>query len=80
MMTEQKHKDQMEQAYAELIKKVSEMSSRIDPLLLAAIMMTQSLSIYKTALTPDEYNRLVENILEQKDMIREFRPQQENLH
>ena len=42
------------------------------PLEIAAILMTQSLSIYKTVLDEDEYNRMVDSISDLRDQVKEI--------
>jgi hypothetical protein len=39
------------------------------PLAIAAILMTQSLSIYKTILEEDEYNSIVDSISDKRDKV-----------
>jgi hypothetical protein len=42
------------------------------PLEIAAILMTQSLTIYKTVLDEDEYNRMVDSISDMRDRVKEI--------
>lgn len=42
------------------------------PLEIAAILMAQSLSIYKTVLDEDEYNRMVDSISDLRDSVKEI--------
>jgi hypothetical protein len=39
------------------------------PLAIAAILMTQALSIYKTVLEEDEYNSIVDSISDKRDKV-----------
>jgi hypothetical protein len=39
------------------------------PLAIAAILMTQALSIYKTVLEEDEYNSIVDSISDKRDRV-----------
>jgi len=41
-----------------------------NPLEIAAILMAQSLSMYKTILDTDEYNKIVDNIAELRDKVK----------
>jgi hypothetical protein len=43
------------------------------PLEIAAIMMTQALSIYRTVLTEEDYNKIVDSISELRDRIHTFK-------
>jgi hypothetical protein len=38
----------------------------------AAIMMAQSLSIYKTAMSNEDYNNIVDNISASRDQVNKF--------
>jgi 5-bromo-4-chloroindolyl phosphate hydrolysis protein len=38
----------------------------------AAIMMAQALTIYKSALSEDEYNAIVDNISNSRDKVKRF--------
>jgi hypothetical protein len=53
-----------------------------EPLAIAAILITQGLSIYKTTLTDEEYDIVVENIAKTKDIVSAFHPTPDtrNLH
>lgn len=42
------------------------------PLEIAAILLTQSLSIYKTVLDEDEYNKMVDSISDLRDQVKEI--------
>jgi hypothetical protein len=42
------------------------------PLEIAAILMTQSLTIYKTILSEDEYNSMVDSISDLRDQVKEI--------
>ena len=50
----------------------NEKMSSYSPLEIAAILMTQSLSIYKTVLDEDEYNRMVDSISDLRDQVKEI--------
>lgn len=42
------------------------------PLEIAAILMTQSLTIYKTVLDEDDYNKMVDDISNLRDQVKEI--------
>lgn len=43
-----------------------------DPMAIAAIMMTQALSIYKTAMSQEDYNRMVDSISANRNQVKTF--------
>ena len=53
----------------ELYRKIELLTINEDPLLIAGIMMAQALTIYKSMLTEEEFNRLAEHILNTTDAI-----------
>ena len=65
--------ESMQQVYNKVLGMVSELIVEADPLMLAAVMMTQAMSIYKTALTFEEYEDLVTKIYESRNQVREFK-------
>jgi hypothetical protein len=48
------------------------MVSQYDPMEVAAIMMAQSLSIYRTTMSEEDYNRMVDSILSNRDKVQTF--------
>jgi hypothetical protein len=50
------------------------------PLEIAAILMTQSLSIYKTVLDKDDYNKMVDDISNLRDRVKEIPNPESYLH
>jgi len=59
-------------------------SSMIDkghsPIEIAAILVAQSLSIYKTVLDNSEYNKMVDSISDSRDKVKELNPDQGYYH
>ena len=53
----------------ELYRKIEQLTINEDPLLIAGIMMAQALTIYKSMLNEEEFNRLAEHILNTTDAI-----------
>jgi len=70
--------DAMQQVYNRVLTMLSDIVVENDPLMVAAVMMTQAMSIYKTALTPDEYESMITKIYQSRSMVREFKT--ENIH
>lgn len=50
------------------------------PLEIAAILVAQSMSIYKTVLSPEEYDKMVDSIAEQRYKVKELNPEQGSYH
>jgi hypothetical protein len=48
-----------------------------NPLEIAAILMAQSLSMYKTILDADDYNQMVDSISDLRDKVQELTPDQQ---
>jgi hypothetical protein len=48
------------------------MAGEYGPLPVAAIMIAQALTIYKSALSPEEYDTMVDNISESRDQVKTF--------
>ena len=50
------------------------------PLEIAAILVAQSMSIYKTVLDYNEYDKMVDSISEQRYNVKELIPEQGHYH
>ena len=50
------------------------------PLEVAAILMTQSLTIYKTVLSDEDYNKMVDDISRMRDQVKEIPNPESYLH
>jgi Trp operon repressor len=70
--------DAMQQVYNRVLTMLSDIVVENDPLIVAAVMMTQAMSIYKTALTPDEYESMITRIYQSRSMVQKFKT--ESLH
>ena len=64
--------DQIEELYQKIMYNVSTLLREYDPLAVAAVMMAQSLSMYRTTLSEDDYNSMVQGIVDKKDKVRTF--------
>jgi len=51
-----------------------------DPMEIAAILVAQAMSIYKTILDPDEYNSMIDSISESRDKVQRLEPSDGVLH
>ena len=59
---------------AKVSQNISDLLEDHKPMEVAAIMTTQALAIYKTILTEDEFNLMVDMISESRDRIFIFEP------
>jgi hypothetical protein len=67
-----------EQVYLDVLSCTKEMLEEYDALAVAAAMLSQALSIYKTTLSEEEFNAILDAVLSKKDMIKTFAPR--NVH
>lgn len=51
-----------------------------DPMEIAAILIAQAMSIYKTVLSPEEYELIVDSISNSRDQIQRLEPEYGVLH
>ena len=63
---------QLEELYNTHLVFVNELAGEYGAMEVAAIMMTQALSIYKSALSEDEYNNMVDTISNSRDQVKTF--------
>jgi hypothetical protein len=66
--------DNLNELYNSYLEFTSEMVERFGPMEVAAIMMTQALSIYRTSLDEIDYNNMVDNISSSRDKVKKFIP------
>jgi hypothetical protein len=58
--------------YSNYMKFTETMSEKYDALAIAGIMTAQALSIYRTVLTEEDYNQIVDNISDSRDLVHTF--------
>jgi len=63
---------QLQKLYDQYYEFTDHMVVENNPLAVAGIMLAQSLSIYKTILSEQEYNQIVDSILIKKDQVQTF--------
>lgn len=51
-----------------------------NPIEIAAILVAQAMSIYKTVLSTEEYNSMVDSISDSRDKVKKLEPEQGVLH
>jgi hypothetical protein len=58
--------------YSNYMKFTETMSEKYDALAIAGIMTAQALSIYRTMLSEEDYNQIVDNISDSRDLVHTF--------
>jgi hypothetical protein len=61
-----------EELYGKYIKFTEVMLEEYDSLEIAGIMVSQALSIYRTVLSEGDYNQMVDNISDSRDLVYTF--------
>jgi two-component SAPR family response regulator len=64
--------DKLQRLYSNFLEFADHMCVENGPMEVAAIMMAQALTIYKSALSEDEYNAIVDNISNSRDKVKTF--------
>ena len=64
--------DQLQELYSKNLAFVDNLSGEYGAMEVAAIMMTQALSIYKSALSDEDYNKMVDNISGSRNKVKTF--------
>ena len=64
--------DNVLEVYKETLSLIDKLITDYDPLVIAGVMMAQSLSLYKSILTEEDYSSMVASILEKKDKVYTF--------
>ncbi len=64
--------DRLFELYSKQLKFVDELCTDYKPMEVAAILMAQALSIYRSGLTEDEYNSMVDTISNNRDKVHTF--------
>jgi hypothetical protein len=58
--------------YGKYMKFTEELSEKYDALAIAGVMTAQAFSIYRTAMSESEYNQMVDNISDSRDLVQTF--------
>lgn len=73
--------DQLDELYQDYWAIHSQMIEKgHNPLEIAAILVAQSMSIYKTVLDTDDYDKMVDDISNMRYNVKELTPDQGNYH
>jgi hypothetical protein len=62
----------LEEIYAKLWTVISELSEHYEPLEVAGVMTAQAMTIYKTMLSPEEYEMMAETIYASRDNVKKL--------
>lgn len=71
--------EQFQMVYNEFISLANSLAEDIDVLMIAAVMSTIGMSLYRTSLSEDDYNKMVKAMYEIKGEIKRL-DQKEMLH
>jgi hypothetical protein len=66
--------DQLQELYNEYLDFTDCMVEEYGAMSVAAIMMAQAMSIYKTGLDEIDYNRMIDNISASRSQVQKFTP------
>ena len=66
--------DRLNELYQEMLGITAHMVEEYGPMEVAAIMMAQSMSIYKTSLSEMDYNQMVDSISANRTKVQKFTP------
>ena len=67
--------EQIDLLYQQVAKSTSDLiNCNYDPTAIAGVMVAQAMSIYKTVLSDEDYNNMIDFILENKDRVKTFEP------
>ena len=62
----------LEEMYAKLWEVIAELSEKHTSLAVAGVMTAQAMTIYKTILSPEEYEMMVETIYTSRDKVKKL--------
>jgi len=61
-----------EELYAKYLQFTGIMLEEYDAIEIAAVMVTQALSLYRTCMSEEDYQRMVKSIYDQRDKVKTF--------
>jgi hypothetical protein len=62
----------LEEIYAKLWTVISEFPEHYEPVQVAGVLAAQAMTIYKTILSPEEYELMAESIYNNRDKVKEL--------
>jgi len=69
---EEYDEEQFKRVYGDYILLTNRLSEENDTLMLAAVLTTIGLSLYRTSLTGDDYDKMIDAIVSYKDKVKSF--------
>lgn len=69
---EEYDEEQFKRVYGDYILLTNKLSEENDTLMLAAVLTTIGLSLYRTSLTGDDYDKMIDAIVSYKDQVKTF--------
>lgn len=69
---EEYDEEQFKRVYADYILLTNKLSEENDTLMLAAVLTTIGLSLYRTSLTENDYDKMIDAIVSYKDQVKTF--------
>jgi hypothetical protein len=64
--------EKLQRVYDTFLEFADHMCAENSPMVVAGIMMAQALTIYKSALSEEEYNQMVDNISSSRAKVKTF--------
>jgi hypothetical protein len=64
--------NQLQNLYDSFLEFADQMVGDYGPMEVAAVMMTQALTIYKSAMSEDDFNRIVDTISSSRNKVKTF--------
>ena len=64
--------DQLQEVYEQYLKFTDDMAGKYGAMEVAAIMVAQALTIYKSAMSEEAFNVMVDNISNSRDQVKTF--------
>ena len=68
--------EQFQITYNKFINLANNLLEDVDVLMIAAVMSTIGLSLYRTSLSEEDYEKMVQAMIELKDQIKTFNPKE----
>ena len=72
--------EELSEVYEEVLRCLDSLLVDNDPLAVAGCMLAQSLAVYRTAMTDDEFNKLMSAIYDRRNDVKPFGSNLKELH
>lgn len=67
--------EELKSAYADSLFFVNQMLDNYDAIVLSAVLLSITMSLYRTILPDPDFDQMIDSVAEAKDKIQPFRPQ-----